>query len=103
MVIIIKKHFINLDDYIITDNSEVRYIGGFSGDPQKLNLSEKFTIWDFCDINNTEGVPKESIFVNCHVGTYSTEFEDFLFINPHSSSKLDDPIKFDKRKKGTWE
>tara|TARA_R100000008_G_scaffold45015_2_gene26348 strand:- start:5577 stop:6317 length:741 start_codon:yes stop_codon:yes gene_type:complete len=98
----LKKCLINSDDYIITDNDEVRYIGGFSGNQKKLNLSEKFTVWDCCDINNTEGVPKESIFVNCHVGTYSTDCEDFLFINPYSSSKLDEPIKFDKRKKGTW-
>jgi hypothetical protein len=92
-------------------NKNIKYVVGIAGvDTNSINAGlhphstseEHHIIFDSCTINSTEGLPKESIFLNCYVETYSTDFENFLFINPYTSLELEEPIKFSDRMKGTW-
>ena len=93
-----KNNLINSKDYVMINNHGTAYIGGFSGNPQELNLPEGITIWDCCSITNSGGIPKESIFVNSYIESYYDN-DTYLHINPRDSFDLKTPIKFAERKK----
>jgi len=96
----VKNNLTDSDSCVIVNNRNITYVGGFSGDPEELNLPERVTIWECCSINSSKGIPKKSVFINSYLSSYYEE-DEFKHINPRSTFDLKEPVRFANRKKGS--